>query len=64
MTPLTAQGLSVYPDYDKDVAPPPAKNGAIAAFRAACGRLFPAPARKKRQVLYPTMINAAFARAA
>ena len=64
VTPLTAQGLSVYPDYDKDVAPPPAKKGAIAALRAVCGKLFPAPARGRRQVLYPTMINAAFARAA
>jgi hypothetical protein len=36
----------------------------LTAIRDAFSKLFPAPERGRRQVLYPTMINAAFSRAA
>jgi hypothetical protein len=64
VAPLTVAALGAYPDYDADTAPPSRLGRGLLRLVRATRRLAPRLARPRRQVLYPTMINALFSRPA
>jgi SAM-dependent methyltransferase len=62
--PLSTAVLNTYPDYEADTAPPSRLGRAAVRLYRGVTRLAPRLARARRQVLYPTMINAVFQKAA
>jgi hypothetical protein len=61
---LSTAVLNTYPDYETDTAPPSRLGRAAGRLYRRVARFAPRLARTRRQVLYPTMINAVFRKAA
>src|SRR5437870_4140240 len=61
--PLSTAVLNTYPDYEADTAPPSPVGRAVLKLYRGMARIAPRLAHTRRQVLYPTMINAVFRKA-
>lgn len=64
IAPLSVESIASYPDYERDTAPPTRLGRATVRLIRGLTRLAPGIGRTRRQVLYPTMINAVFRSAA
>jgi SAM-dependent methyltransferase len=62
--PLSTTVLNSYPDYEADTAPASRFGRAVAGLYRGVTRLAPRLAGTRRPVLYPTMVNAVFQKAA